>query len=454
MYLGRSFDCYGASPFAYKTTLISLEIGKNTKTIRETAFVGCSGLTSITIPNTVENIGVQAFRECTALKEVTIEDGDTELNFLDDNSIVVFTECPLETVYLGRNLNFESHCSPFSEQDNLASVEIGDKVTSIEATAFYGCSGVTNVYYKGTLANWMNISFSAYSNPCTYGADLYINGTKISDLEIPAKTTSIGAFTFCGCKSITRVIIPDWVTSIGAYAFYNCSGLTQLSIAEGETPLKLENSIFSNSPLESIDLWRDIEFDDEPPFAAMTTLKQVYIDGNVTNIADGAFSGCTELTDAAIYGNVSSIGEKAFYSCKKLSSVVLSYNIATIGAYAFAGCRKLETVIWNTSETHVPLTIGDYAFASCETLSQWTILQDTNVTAIGNYAFYNCDFSGILIPVTVTSIGDSAFEKCSILDNGGVVCYTGSESQWQEISIGPNNTELTTATIWYNYTSD
>ena len=193
---------------------------------------GCNGLTSITIPNSVTSIGSYAFEDCTSLKELRIEDGEGALS-LGNNLIGysdlyysktgegLFYDCPLEILYLGRNLSYKTGndygYSPFYGIKTLANVTIGNSVTSIGSYAFRSCSGLTSI-------------------------------------EIPNSITNIGSSAFSGCSGLTSVVIPNSVTSIGERAFANCSGLLDVYCLAKNAP-SLDVTAFEGSYPEYMDLY-------------------------------------------------------------------------------------------------------------------------------------------------------------------------------------------------------
>ena len=207
----KTFDVRGINSNAFRDCkdLSSIIIPNSVTSIGDSAFTGCSGLTSITIPNSVTSIGNYAFNNCASLIDLIIEDGESTLSLgYNSESYTggegLFKDCPLEMLYLGRNLSYSSiddyGYSPFYNQYKLKSVTIGNSVTSIEDYAFSYCSSLISI-------------------------------------TIPNSVTSIGWTAFYGCSSLTSVTIPNSVTSIGERAFYDCSGLTSIEIPNSVTSI-------------------------------------------------------------------------------------------------------------------------------------------------------------------------------------------------------------------------
>ena len=343
-----SVTSIGGYAFRNCSGLTSVTIPDSVTSIGSHAFYGCSGLTSVTIPDSVTSIEYGAFRNCGGLTSVTIPDSVTSIGY------GAFYGCSgLTSVTIPDSVTSIGDFA-FARCEGLTSVTIPNSVTSIGSSAFSGCSGLTSVHIAD-LAKWCEISFGNYSaNPLYYAHDLYLNGVKVTDLTIPDSVTSVGNYAFYGCSGLTSVTIPDSVTNIGDSAFSGCSGLTSVTIPD-----------------------------------------------SVTNIGGSAFYGCSGLTSVTIPDLVTSIGGSAFYGCSGLTSVTIPDSVTSIGDMAFDGCRGLTSVV-----------IPD------------------SVTSVGKYAFYNCSgLTSVTIPNSVTSIGSSAFSGCSgltsvYLPNG----YNGNTS--------------------------
>ncbi len=264
----------GNSTFSSCSGLTSVTIGNSVNSIGNSAFSGCSGLTSVTIGNSVNSIGNSAFSGCSGLTSVTIGNSVSSIG----NS--AFYGCT-----------------------GLISLDFGNSVNSIGNSAFYGCTSLTSLDFGNNLTS---IGESAF-----YGC------TALKSVNIGTGVTSIGNSAFQKCSSLTSITIPDGVTQIGDYAFYECYGLRFLDIGNNIT--SMGECSFTGCNLVSVTFH-------------CKTIKSW-------------FSGFSSIEEIVIGNEVTTIEDKAFYNCN-LKSVTIGAGVLSIGVDAFRGSESIGS--WKT----------------------------------------------------------------------------------------------------------
>ena len=190
--------------------------------IGSSAFSGCTGLTSIEIPNSVTSIGDDAFYNCSNLTQVTLNSNAiVSKTYTSSSNFSSIFGSQVEKYILGDDI-ISIGAYAFYNSSRLTSFEIPNSVTSIGTSAFYGCTGLEKVV-AGNITNWCGFSFeNKEDNPLFYAQHIYSDeDTEITRLIIPNDVTDIGQYTFYGCSDITRIYFTGDVRKIGANAFYS-----------------------------------------------------------------------------------------------------------------------------------------------------------------------------------------------------------------------------------------
>ncbi len=349
----------------HKVTALNFASDSVCESIGDSAFSGCTKLTSLTISESVTSIGNYAFSGCTGLTEINFN--ATALSYLTSDANAFY------------NAGIEG--------DGIT-LNIGANVTKIPNGLFY--ASYNEVYYSAKITT---VNFDSGSVCESIGSNAFEGCTKLTSLTIPDSVTSISERAFSGCTSLTSVTIGNNVTSIGSYAFYDCTGLTSVTIGNGVTSIgnyafnycyKLVE-VYNLSDLTitkgtsdngyvgyyALNVYTDSEgekktFETTDGFIFYENGNECYLlgytgddteielpdscNGKSYEIYKYAFDENHNLTSVTIPDGVTSIGGYAFSGCTGLTSVTIGNGVTSIGDYAFSGCTGLTSINYRGSE--------------------------------------------------------------------------------------------------------
>ena len=241
-YYYTSDDVIGDYAFSGCSSLTSLTLPSSVNEIGIYAFHGCSGLTSLTLPSSVTSIGEFAVRYCSGLTSLTIPSGVTTIDYY------AFADCSgLTSLTLPSGVTWIGGYA-FAWCSGLTSLTLPSSVTSIGGHAFERCNNLKecNCLLDSDLETCLAYSHDDWTKIPVDEIKYYHNGQELTKLEIPSGVDKIGSYSFYKGVNLTSLTLPSSVTSIGSSAFEGCSGLTSVYVS-WKSPLSIFASTFKDA---------------------------------------------------------------------------------------------------------------------------------------------------------------------------------------------------------------
>ena len=394
-----NYSSYSSVPwYSYRSYVNTISIGSGVTNIGYYAFYGCTGLTSVTIPDNVITIERYAFSKCTELSNVILSNN---LDFLgnqafEDTAIREITiPKSLSSCGASSNLANTIYYGPFSNCVNLKTVTFEEGHTCVPTYLLANCPGIEEIELPDTITTIHWYSF----HRCTNLREVVLGGSE----------TTIRQNAFQGCISLQSIDIPDSVTTIEKFAFENCTSLESIVIPDSVTSIGI--NVFADcSSLISAKLPNKRKIIMQYMFQNCISLKTIEIPSTVTTIQSSAFSGCASLESFSFKNgksNLQEIQNNAFYGCSSIIEAILPETVKTIGDNAFQNCAALEKLYIPESTK----TLGSYAFQGDESLTDVTI-SDYSITKLKDYTFKDCTaLASIVLPKGLTTVGSQVFKN-------------------------------------------
>ena len=313
--LGSSLQTIGAGAFHFCPFSGDLVIPDNVTSIGDSAFCISDYLRpetqgTLTLGKNLRTIGAFAFRESTYTGSLTIPDSVVEIGK------GAFYQC--------ENLN--------------GTLTLGRSLRTIGKEAFYWCAFTGSLTIPEGVAE---IADGAFSSLHQFNRDRMFNGT----LTLPSTLKTIGAEAFAYTDFSGELLIPDGVTSIGANAFKECDGFGGLLSLPDSVKTVGESAFYLCKGFTGLKLSASLTKIEERSFAHMYGLKtEVVIPEGVTEIGEGAFS-CSYMPSVRLPSTLKKIEKQAFMYAHNLTKITLPDGLETIGDEAFSGCRFKKAIV-------------------------------------------------------------------------------------------------------------
>ncbi len=464
---GMTVNAIGSGAFEDMPLLTSISIPESVTYIGWGAFSN-TGLTSIDLPDGIQELSYRVFEDCESLKELTIpkgfpKNGMSCSNFYGVGTISTLSDSCIETLIFEDGLEaIPDYCAynapelknlvipssvttigyeAFIYDDALTSLELPSTIRIIENEAFYDCDGLTDVVIPEGVEEIWSSAFGKCDN--------------LTSFVFPSTLKKISNYMFTDCKSLTSVTIPEGVEVLNVRIFEGCENLKEITIpttvnevwspldksyietvniadgteaianglcswTEHVTTINIPDSVTSlgsrlfgsATGIKEFTVPAQITYADS--VFSGSSLETIHFEPGLTKIPDRLCSGAEKLVNIDWTSDITEIGERAFIECKGLVTADIPDTVTTIGASAFCYCESLKNL-------HIPengCQIGTYLFSGCTSLQEAYV--PAGITAIENndtaYLFNGCtSLQKITFADGITEIPSCCCAYCDLL---------------------------------------
>jgi hypothetical protein len=371
--------------------LTTVKLSEGVAKINNTAFAGCTGLTTVIIENKSTIFGSNVFQNCSAI--ATFKGSTTALEQISSQVLQSIELTSGTTIKQGQ----------FNNCEKLQTIILPDTITTIGASAFAN-SGITTI----DLSHVTSIGESAFDS-CLSLTTVILNdnsdasGTKLTTIaqkvfnaceklksitlpegittidesafnncgvlnitSWPSSLQTVGNLAFANCRSLQSFEGTNALTSVGENAFLYCESLKTLTMPNASISIADYTQFSTCTKLETLVAHMEVFYaiyssatNNFSSLVTATITKGELVAGGSESVTADIFSGCTKLTNVTLADTISVIGSGAFKNCTSLSSISFSKNMETIGVNAFSGCTGLATIYYGgTSEEWQTFTSG------------------------------------------------------------------------------------------------
>ena len=416
---GYNVNNIGISAFEDCVYMTAVEFPSHLEYIRNYAFQGCTKLGSVTFPEGLKVIGLDAFAGCTAIESVTFPGTLTSVGnsaFLDCSSLREVKGLDL-SIDIGKNAFAGCYAlqafdvssargrfpAIFRKNKNITSITIPEGVTSLDESAFQGCTNLKSITLPTTLTGTGHYVFDGcsslervegFSLSLHMGQYAFRGCTSLKSLDFGEAGEIIWDRTFQGWPGMETVVIPEGVKIICAGAFWGLNLMRSLILPNTLKYIREDGFRFCSS-LEEVVVPNSVE-DPGNAFQDCTGLKRA-----TTPVLGGEmFAGCTQLEEVSLTGRPTSVPAFAFYNCQSLKAVELPPTVKTIGVSAFCDCKSLEAMTVPESGRAIMKT----AFEGCSSLREISLPK--GLLEMGENVFDGCTglravYSHVAEPFTI-----------------------------------------------------